>query len=119
MFAPAAIDGRVRGWPLLVGAGLVAVGCAGPLGRAPLVLTEVPNRASGRAFLALAAERGHCVVSTPSEERMRLVCPEGELVVPTFSGPPTFAVQCVDPRLQDLARCSAVVRRVLLASEGR
>jgi hypothetical protein len=93
------------------------MGCAGPFGHVPLVLTEVPNRPTGQAFIQAGAERSGCRVQ-PGKADMRLACPEGELEVPTFPGPPTFAVRCIDPRLQDSARCTALVRKVLLASEG-
>jgi len=92
--------------------------CAGPFGRSPLVLTEIPNRPSGRALIALGAERSHCRVTSDGEARMVVSCAEGEIVVPTFPGPPTFAVQCTDARLQDVSLCSALVRKVLMASEG-
>jgi hypothetical protein len=97
--------------------GLTLAACGGPFGRAPLVLTEVPNRPSGQSLIALGAERSGCKVSHDGDVNMRLVCPEGEIDVPTFSGPPTFAVRCVDERLQQVDQCRALVRKVLLASE--
>jgi hypothetical protein len=102
---------------LTLAAGGIAA-CAGPFGSAPLVLTEVPNRPTGKALIASGAERSGCHVTPDGDANLRLLCPEGELDVPTFTGPPTFAVRCVDDRLQDVARCKALVRKVLLASEG-
>lgn len=101
----------------VLGLGMVASGCAGPFGHAPLVLTEVPNRPSGQSLVALGAERSGCKVGQ-TRDSMRLACPEGELDVPTFPGPPTFAVRCIDARLHDTLVCSALVRKVLLASES-
>jgi hypothetical protein len=103
-------------WASVMGLG-VAAGCAGPFGRAPLVLTEVPNGSSGRALVTLGATRSGCAVEVRSED-LRLLCPEGEVDIPTFTGPPTFAARCVDPRLQEVAACRALVRKVLLASEA-
>jgi hypothetical protein len=91
-------------------------GCAGPFGSAPLVLTELPNRPSGEALLELGAARSGCSVAR-AHESLRIDCPEGALEVPTFTGPPTFAVRCVDERLRDAARCTALVRKVLLSTE--
>jgi len=96
---------------------LLLAGCAGPLGSAPLVLTEVPNRPSGQALVALGAERSGCRVTRSGRPSLRLSCPEGELDVPTFPGPPTFAVRCVDARLRDAGVCAALVRRILLSTE--
>jgi hypothetical protein len=92
-------------------------GCGGPFGSAPLVLTEVPNRPSGQSLWALGAERCGCTVAH-AHESLRIACPEGELEVPTFKGPPTFAARCVDDRLRDAARCTALVRKVLLSTEN-
>lgn len=100
-----------------IGAVRLACGCHGPLGAAPLVLTEVPNRSSGQAFIERGAERAGCLVARTGDENVRLSCPEGVLDLPTFAGPPTFAVRCVDERLQDAVGCAALVRKVLLASE--
>ena len=102
----------------VLGIALAALGCAGPFGKAPLVLTEIPNRPSGQSLLTRGAERSGCAVTRRSELSLRLACPEGDLDVPTFPGPPTFAVRCIDARLQDVAVCGALVRKVLLASEG-
>jgi hypothetical protein len=110
--------GSMRFAPSVLGLGFAAFGCAGPLGSAPLVLTEVPNQPSGQSLITLGAERSGCRVTRNGDGPLLLACPEGELAVPTFAGPPTFAVQCKDERLRDLARCSAVVRKLLLASEG-
>lgn len=108
-------------WPhaALVAAGLalVATGCGGGLGRAPLVITEVPNRPSGEALIARGAETIGCQVTRRPGERLLVNCPEGEIDVPTIQGPPTFAVRCLDARLQDTARCDALVRKLLLATE--
>lgn len=82
------------------------------------MLTEVPNRPTGEALIARGAERSGCKVARKSAESVILACPEGELDLPTFVGPPTFALRCVDARLQDVARCAALVRKVLLASES-
>jgi hypothetical protein len=101
----------------VLGLSMAAGGCGGPFGSAPLVLTEVPNRPSGQSLIAVAAERSGCKVGRSSSESMRITCPEGELDVPTFAGPPTFAVRCIDARLQDVAACTALVRKILLASE--
>jgi len=95
---------------------LAVTGCAGPFGRAPLVLTEVPNRPTGQALIARGAEESGCRVSRGNSS-LHLDCPEGALDVPTFPGPPTFAVRCVDARLEEVSRCTALVRKVLLASE--
>jgi hypothetical protein len=97
---------------------LAAIGCAGPFGKAPLVLTEIPNRPSGQSLVTLGAERSGCAVTRRGDASLRLACPEGDLDVPTFPGPPTFAVRCIDARLQDVAVCGALVRKVLLASEA-
>jgi len=102
----------------LLGLVVSTCGCAGPLGAAPLVLTEIPNRPFGQALVVLGAERSGCRVSQAGAGALELSCPEGRLEVPVFPGPPTFAVRCVDPRLQDKPTCSALVRKVLLASEG-
>lgn len=96
---------------------MTAPACAGPLGHAPIVLTEVPNQPGGEKLIAMGAERTGCRVSEHGRD-MRLACPDGSLDVPTFSGPPTFAVRCTDSRL-DVARCTALVRKILLATEGR
>jgi len=95
----------------------MALGCAGPFGNAPLVLTEVPNRPSGQALVIEGAERSGCKVSR-GEKSIVLACREGTLELPTFPGPPTFAVRCVDARLADVDRCAAVVRKILLSTEG-
>lgn len=94
-----------------------ALGCSGPFGSAPLVLTEVPNRPSGVALIVRGAERSGCHVDQ-SAEGLRIRCDDGEIHVPLFPGPPTFAVRCVDPRLEDPARCRALVRRVLMAGDA-
>ena len=110
----------MRAWAGLrfgLGAVALALGCAGPFGNAPLVLTEVPNRPSGQALVALGAERSGCKVGR-AEKALVLACREGTLEVPTFPGPPTFAVRCVDGRLADVDRCAAVVRKILLSTEG-
>lgn len=57
-------------------------------------------------------------MSGNGEDALRVACPEGRFEVPTFPGPPTFAVRCVDARLRDVSVCAALVRKVLLASEG-
>jgi hypothetical protein len=100
----------------VLGVALAGSGCAGRFGTAPLVLTEVPNRPSGQALLAAGAERSGCRVQR-GDAHLRLACPDGDLDVPTFPGPPTFAVRCVDERLHDPLRCTALVRKVLLATE--
>jgi hypothetical protein len=106
-------------WPhaALLALGCTAIGCGGRLGSAPLVITEVPNRPSGEALIARGAERSGCKVTRRPGERLLVSCPEGEVDVPTIPGPPTFAVRCLDARLQDVARCDALVRKMLLATE--
>lgn len=97
--------------------GCAAIGCGGPFGNAPLVLTEVPNRPSGEALIVRGAERSGCKVTRRPGERLLLSCPDGDVDVPTIAGPPTFAVRCLDARLRDVARCDALVRKMLLATE--
>lgn len=100
------------------GVGVLAVmlvSCARGLGNAPIVLTEVPNQPSGEKLIAMGAERSGCRVAQEARG-MRLMCAEGTLDVPTFKGPPTFAVRCTDKRL-DVPHCTALVRKVLLATE--
>ena len=96
---------------------LMAGSCAGPLGNAPIVLTEVPNQPRGAEVIALGAHRSGCRVDAKSHG-MRISCPEGMLDVATFAGPPTLAARCIDKRL-DLTRCTALVRKILLASEAQ
>jgi hypothetical protein len=108
---------EVRILGLAVVAALGCAACGGPLGNAPIVLTEVPNRPTGKQLIALGAERSGCTVDGASEDRLLVTCPEGGFEVPTFPGPPTLAVRCVDGRL-DVGRCTALVRKVLLASEN-
>lgn len=94
-----------------------AIGCGGPFGNAPLVITEVPNRPSGEALIVRGAEKIGCRVTRRPGERLLVSCPEGEFDVPTMAGPPTFAVRCLDSRLHDGSRCEALVRKMLLATE--
>jgi hypothetical protein len=92
-------------------------GCGGPFGNAPLVLTEVPNRPSGEALIARGAARSGCAVERETDGSLMIRCAEGDLHLPTFAGPPTFAVRCVDARLQDPVRCKALVRKILLSAD--
>ncbi len=101
----------------LLGLACAAIGCGSPLGSAPLVITEVPNRPSGEALIVRGAEKSGCQVTRRPGERILVSCPEGEIDVPTMAGPPTFAVRCLDSRLQDAGRCDALVRKLLLATE--
>ncbi len=101
----------------LLAATALAAGCGGPLGTAPIVLTEVPNRPSGQALIVRAAERSGCQVTPAGEGGLLLRCPEGELHLPTFAGPPTFAVRCLSGPLAEIGRCRAFVRGMLLATE--
>lgn len=97
---------------------LAVTACGGAFGGAPLVLTEVPNGESGRDFIARGASRSGCQVSGEGEAGLLLRCAEGDLHVPTFAGPPTFAVRCVDAKLSDVKVCRALVRKVLLAGDA-
>jgi hypothetical protein len=101
----------------LVAIALVVAGCSGPFGNAPLVLTEVPNGPTGKELIVRGAEKSGCAVERGSDESLLLRCAEGELHVPTFAGPPTFAARCIDERLKDEARCRALVRKILLAAD--
>lgn len=92
--------------------------CGGGFGNSPLVLTEVPNQSSGRDFIAKGAELSGCRVDKSSDRHMVLACADGTLDVPTFEGPPTFAVRCVDDRLRDVPRCKALVRKLLMAADA-
>ena len=96
---------------------ILLVGCGAGLGSVPLVLTEVPNRPSGEAYLIRGAELSGCQVARAADRRILVSCAEGGFDVPVFAGPPTLAVRCVDERLRDPARCRALVRRLILAAD--
>lgn len=115
--APTRLDDRMWSHAALLGLGCLAAGCGRGLGNAPLVITEVPNRPSGEALIVRGAERIGCRVTRRPGERLIVKCPEGDIDVPTMTGPPTFAVRCVDSRLREGAQCDALVRKLLLATE--
>ena len=113
------IDEFVRAGVGMVAFMMTGIACSGGgrLGNAPIVLTEVPNQPRGAEVIALGAHRSGCRV-TPESKGMRISCPEGNVDVATFAGPPTLAVRCIDKRL-DLTQCTALVRKILLASETK
>jgi hypothetical protein len=98
----------------VLGAALAALSCSAP----PLVLTEVPNQPSGHRFVALGAERSGCAVTAEGEGGLLIRCPQGLIHVPTFSGPPTLAVRCLEGEVAALERCRAHVRTLLLAADA-
>ena len=85
---------------------------------APLVLIEVPNTPSGHRFVERAAEHAGCTVTARGEPGLFIRCDDGTMHVPTFAGPPTLAVRCLEGRLADFTACRARMRGLLLGADA-